>query len=157
VADNDANAWHSVATPTEESLAPVGTAYSRLKAALEQVDDKVLHELLDRFDLARVCLLATIVSVGKNGLDALFPAHPRVSVVRSKNSVTMNCEATQVWRSQFVDAVREATGATMVRGERLAAAAADVLTIPDTVTVEVYPHPSNERAVGSVIIRASST
>jgi hypothetical protein len=121
------------------------------------VDDKVLHELLDRFDLARVCLLATVVSVGKNGLDALFPAHPRVSVVRSKNSVTMNCEATQVWRSQFVDAVREATGATMVRGERLAAAAADVLTIPDTVTVEVYPHPSNERAVGSVIIRASST
>jgi hypothetical protein len=58
-----ANAWHAIAPPDQASLAPVRPAYARLKAALEPVTDTTLHELLNRFDLARVLLLTAIVTV----------------------------------------------------------------------------------------------
>jgi hypothetical protein len=148
-------AWHSFAAPTPESVAPIKVAYDRLKAVLEPVDDRILHELLDRFDLASVCLLAAIVSMDENGLDSPLPVHPHIPVIRTDHSVTMNCEAVQVWQSQFLDALREVTGGTVLHAKRLVPA--HIVALPDGVTVEVQPHPRNDRAVGSVTVRAVVT
>ncbi len=106
-----AHAWHAVAPPTSESLMPVGPAYERLRGLLE-LNDQVLHELLERFDLDRAFLLASVVSICLRGIDTPVSTSPRHKITRAPGAVFIECEHRESMRAQFVEALLDMTNGT---------------------------------------------
>jgi hypothetical protein len=151
-----AAAWHALSMPTEASLAPVGPAYARLSAALAPAGDKEVHELLERFDLARTLLLASILLIGERGLDA--PAWPirNVSRTRTATTVSFDCTRAQISRSQFVSALSDLPGATVRTMAESESPQESVVAMPDGLLVQVSPHPANALVVGFIRVGLES-
>jgi hypothetical protein len=148
-----ANAWHTIAPATEESLAGVGSAYKRLSAALAPATDEVVHRLLERFNLARVLLLAAIAGIDRERLTTGISLPPPFEVTYKAGGTVVDCTQAWVSRAPFVEALRALTEGTTGGSERLAASGSDVVAMFGNLSVEVSKHPNDTQLIGRVTIR----
>jgi hypothetical protein len=149
----DATAWHALAPPSASSLNPVAPAYARLKAALKPATDETIHHLMERFDLARVYLLAVIVSLDIADPRKRLPLPPPFTVREQARAMTVNCEGAHVQRAMFVDALRGMTDGSVVTPSRISSDGPETLVLPNGIRVEVTPHRVNGLLVGDVTAR----
>ena len=152
----NATAWHALAPATEQSLLPVGEAYDRIADALAPSGRADIHNLLNRFDLGRIVLLAALVTLCRGGSRESIAVWPNIRIAGSDEVAEVICEQPNVFIDSIVLALRTALRAKPVTPARVRATDEIVLKTEEGSTIELFPKTEDVAAVDRAVVRQPS-